>query len=148
MMDLIRQVPFTPLDDKLAVESLGYGTATYRLKVGEGNLRPGGTVSGPVLFTLCDLVAWTVVCTLRGKSALSVTTSAHIDFLNKPRPENDLIVIGSALKAGKRLVVTRVSVFSENDMEDPVAHASVTYSVPPAGGGGGNSSGGSRRPAL
>mmetsp|Transcript_3250 Transcript_3250/g.6327 ORF Transcript_3250/g.6327 Transcript_3250/m.6327 type:complete len:195 (-) Transcript_3250:99-683(-) len=131
MLELFKQVPFTPLDDKLSVEQLGYGSARIRLHVDSQNLRPGGTVSGPVLFTLCDLVAWAVVCSLKGKSLLSVTTSTSIDFLNKPRPEHDLIGVGQVLKNGKRLVVSRVSVYSDGDLENAVAHASVTYSVPP-----------------
>mmetsp|Transcript_33629 Transcript_33629/g.65467 ORF Transcript_33629/g.65467 Transcript_33629/m.65467 type:complete len:172 (+) Transcript_33629:135-650(+) len=131
MVELFKQVPYTPLNDKISVEHLGFGTARIRLRVDSQNLRPGGTVSGPVLFTLCDMVAWAVVCSLNGKSLLSVTTSTSIDFLNKPRAGHDLIGMGEVLKNGKRLVVSRVSVHSDGDLENAVAHASVTYSVPP-----------------
>mmetsp|Transcript_6954 Transcript_6954/g.17054 ORF Transcript_6954/g.17054 Transcript_6954/m.17054 type:complete len:195 (+) Transcript_6954:169-753(+) len=131
MLALVQSVKITPIDHNLAVEHLGFGTARFRLRVEQDNLRPGGTVSGPILFTLTDLVAWSVVCTLKGRSAMSVTTSVSIDFLSKPKPENDLIAVGETLKNGKRLVVSRVSIFSDGRMDWPVAHATVTYSVPP-----------------
>ena len=103
--------------------------------------RPGGTVSGPALFALSDLAMWALVCTTRGPSPLSVTTNATIDFLRKPEPERDLIAAAEVLKDGKRLVVGRVLITSEevgsgySDPQDPqraVAAASLTYSVPPS----------------
>ncbi|HET9531353.1 MAG TPA: PaaI family thioesterase, partial [Blastocatellia bacterium] len=64
-----------------------------------------------------------------GPVALAVTTNLNINFLRKPSAAD---VIGQArlLKLGKRLAVGEVIMYSENE-PDPVAHATVTYSIPP-----------------
>ena len=140
---LLKEVPFGGLQDAISVEILTAGKVRLRLTTTSENIRPGGSVSGPTLFTLADLTMWALVMTTRGPSALSVTTTATIDFLRRPAIGADLVAEGELLKDGKRLVVGRVSIFSdgvgvgedsaaEMSCGGPVAHVTATYSVPPA----------------
>ena len=91
--------------------------------------RPGGTVAGPTLMALADSTAWMTVCARIGPVALSVTTSLHIDFLQRPELV-DLVAEGRLLKLGRRLAVTDVGIRSEG-RDELVAKAQVTYSIPP-----------------
>ena len=92
-------------------------------------LRPGGTISGPVLMTLADTAMYLLVLSQIGPVALAVTTNLNINFLRKP-PPGDVLAQASLLKLGQRLAVGEVKIFSAGD-DQPVAHATVTYSIPP-----------------
>jgi acyl-coenzyme A thioesterase PaaI-like protein len=63
---------------------------------------------------------------------LGSTTSVSINFLRKPEPK-DLIAKAKLMKLGKRLAVAEVALFSP-DMDEMVAHAVGTYSIPAKGG--------------
>lgn len=105
------------------------GVASLRLTADERHLRPGGTVSGPTLFALADLAAYVVILAHLGPVALAVTTNLNINFLRKPAPR-DMFAECRMLKIGKRLAVGEVTLFSDGE-EEPVAHATGTYSIPP-----------------
>jgi uncharacterized protein (TIGR00369 family) len=92
-------------------------------------LRPGGVVSGPTIMTLADACMFAVVLSAIGKVKLAVTTSFSINFLYRASPA-DLLAEGTMLRLGKRLAVMQVTVHSEGH-EEPVAHATGTYSIPP-----------------
>jgi uncharacterized protein (TIGR00369 family) len=111
------------------VEDITVATVRVRLPIGEYNLRPGGTVSGPSLMALADTAAWLVIVGQIGPVALSVTTSLHIDFLRRPAMV-DVVAVGTLLKLGKRLAVADVALYSVGG-DDVVAKAQVTYSIPP-----------------
>lgn len=113
----------------LAVETVDAHAIRIRLPYHEKHLRPGGTVSGPTQMMLCDTAMYLVTLAQIGPVALAVTTSLNINFLRKPGP-SDLVAEGRLLKLGKRLAVGDVTLFSEG-MDEPVAHATVTYSIPP-----------------
>ena len=104
------------------------GGCTVRLDADERHLRPGGTVSGPSLFTLADIGGYVCVLSHAGPDALSVTTSLNINFLSKPSA-GELLVETKVLKLGKRLAVGEVFIFSQG-VREPVSHATVTYSIP------------------
>ena len=93
------------------------------------DLRPGGTISGPTLMALVDTSMWYVVLAMIGPVPLSVTTNLNMNFLRKPEP-GDLVAEARLLKLGRRLAVGDVLVRSDGK-EAPVAHATVTYSIPP-----------------
>lgn len=112
----------------LSVSELSGDHATLRLAVGGRHLRPGGTVSGPTQFFLADVCAFVAVLAVIGPVALAVTTSATINFLQKPAA-TDLVATARILKRGKRLVVVDCLIHSEG-VEDAVAHAVLTYSIP------------------
>jgi uncharacterized protein (TIGR00369 family) len=113
----------------LELEALGYGTCRVRMLYHPKNLRPGGTISGPAMMTLADFALYVAVLSVVGRTPLAVTTNLSINFLRKPE-QADLISETRLLKAGKRLCVGEVTVFSEGQ-DEPVAHVTGTYSVPP-----------------
>ncbi len=116
---------------KCTVESLGDKSSTVRHKVGFSELRPGGTVSGPVLMTVADVALYVAILGEIGLIPLTVTTSLTINFLRKPSSEKDIIAVCSLLKVGKALAVGEVALYSEGDAE-AVAHAVGTYAIPPS----------------
>lgn len=98
----------------------------------DDNLRPGGTVSGPTLMGLADAAMYVAILGQIGKVALAVTTNLNINFYRKPEP-GILRAEVRILKLGKRLAIGDVLIFSNDDTQS-VAHASVTYSIPPLQG--------------
>jgi uncharacterized protein (TIGR00369 family) len=92
-------------------------------------LRPGGTISGPMLMGLADLAMYAIVLAAIGRVELAVTTSLTINFLRKPPPA-DILAHARLLKLGKRLAVGEVELYSAED-PDMVAHVTATYSIPP-----------------
>ncbi len=111
------------------IEKLEPGRIVIRKETSDRDLRPGGTISGPTLFALADLSAYFVILAHIGPVALAVTTNLNINFLRKPEP-GTLISDCKILKLGKRLCIVEVSIYS-NGNDDPVAHATATYSIPP-----------------
>jgi acyl-coenzyme A thioesterase PaaI-like protein len=111
------------------VEQVGPLSATVRYPVGFAELRPGGTVSGPVLMAAADLALYAAILGTIGLVPLTVTTSLNINFLRKPAADRDIIAACSLLKVGKTLAVGEVALFSEG-VSDVVAHAVGTYSIP------------------
>ncbi len=111
------------------VEALGKGEVTVRAPFKDDFLRPGGTVSGPVLMGLADLAMYALVMSLIGRVELAVTTNLNCNFLRRPQPV-DIIAQGKILKLGSRLAVGEVALYSEGD-DEMVAHVTATYSIPP-----------------
>ncbi|MGH6967725.1 MAG: PaaI family thioesterase [Stellaceae bacterium] len=103
--------------------------AVFRLPYRADFLRPGGTISGPMMMGLADLAIYGAVLAAIGKRELAVTTSLTINFLRKPLPAA-LIAEARLLKLGKRLAVGEAAIFSEGDPA-MVAHVTATYSLPP-----------------
>lgn len=105
------------------------GGCTVRLNATERHLRPGGTVSGPSLFTLADIGGYACVLSHQGPEALSVTTNLNINFMRKAEagPIDGHCRI---LKLGKSLMVFDIDMRTPGDGLT-VAHATGTYSIPP-----------------
>ena len=114
----------------MRVEAAGQRRARVRQEVGFANLRPGGTISGPTMMALADTATYVVILAEIGLIALAVTTNLNISFMRKPEAGRDLIANAELLKLGSRLAVADVRIHSDG-VEDPVAHAQVTYSIPP-----------------
>ncbi len=85
---------------------MGEGRAVAALPFKSDFLRPGGTIGGPLLMMLADLVVYAAVLSAIGPVELAVTTSLTINFLRKP------------------------ALFTQGDGE-MVAHVVATYSIPP-----------------
>lgn len=115
------------------VEGVETNFLRMRLLYHERHLRPGGTISGPALMTLADMAMYFAVLSMIGPVALAVTTNLNINFLRKPAPA-DVIAECRLLKLGSRLAVGDVLMFSDmpNGKEEPVAQATLTYSIPPS----------------
>jgi uncharacterized protein (TIGR00369 family) len=117
--------------NKTIVEAVGDRSAAVRYKIGNEELRPGGTVSGPVLMTVADVALYVAILGEIGIVPLAVTTSLNINFLRKPAADCDVIGVCKLLKVGRSLAVGEVTLYSEGN-ENPVAHAVGTYSIPAA----------------
>ena len=113
------------------VEEVGHRTARVRMTYHERHIRPGGTLSGPSMMSLADFSVYVAVLAAIGPVGLAVTTNLNINFLRKP-DQKDLIARARLLKLGKRLAVGEVDIYSDGNEEDMVAHATMTYSIPPS----------------
>ncbi|MFT5426200.1 MAG: acyl-coenzyme A thioesterase PaaI-like protein [Gammaproteobacteria bacterium] len=111
------------------VEAVGNQSATIRHKIGVDELRPGGSVSGPVLMTVADVALYVAILGEIGLVPLAVTTSLSINFLRKPASDKDIIGVCKLIKVGKSLAVGEVALYSEGN-DEVVAHAVGTYSIP------------------
>jgi uncharacterized protein (TIGR00369 family) len=116
----------------LVVARLERGLAVVEMTTGADDLRPGGTVAGPVLFWFADLAMYAAVLSAIGNVPLAVTTDATIHFLRRPRA-GTLIARATVIKEGKRLVVGEARIAHAGEEDAPVAHAVMTYSVPVEG---------------
>ena len=121
---------FGQVAQEFVVEDVDDDRLILRLIVQGRHLRPGGTVSGPSIFALADVAVYLAILARIGPVALAVTTSASVDFLRKPAAGVDLLAEARILKLGRVLAVGDVLVRSQSG-PDPVARATLTYSIPP-----------------
>jgi len=112
------------------VDAVGDGGATISRRITPDDLRPGGTVSGPVLMGVADVALYVAILGKVGIVPLAVTTSLTINFLRKPSARARIIAHSALMKVGRTLVVGEVSLYSEGSGE-PVAHVVGTYALPP-----------------
>jgi acyl-coenzyme A thioesterase PaaI-like protein len=115
---------------KCIIEEVGQRGATVSRDVGTADLRPGGTVSGPVLMGVADLALYVAILGEIGIVPLAVTTSLTINFLRKPASGQRITGVCKLLKMGKSLAVGEVWLYSAGSSE-PVAHVVGSYSIPP-----------------
>lgn len=115
---------------KCVVEAVGDNSSTLSHDIGIDELRPGGTVSGPVLMSIADVALYVAILGKIGIVPLTVTTSLTINFLRKPSAEARIIADCTLLKVGRTLIIGEVSLYSEGS-SDLVAHVVGTYSIPP-----------------
>lgn len=121
---------FPQVGGQFTIEELGEMRVRVRLHVSDMHLRPGGTVSGPSIFSLADVSVYIAILGMIGPQGMTVTTNCSIDFMRKPAANTDLIAECRLLKLGRVLAVGEVLIFSDG-MDQPVARASLTYSIPP-----------------
>ncbi len=129
-LDRFMEEHFPQVKDDFLVEEVNEAGIIMSLLVSERNLRPGGTVSGPSMFSLADVSIYLAILSQIGPEALAVTTNCSIDFMRKPEAGADLIAHARLLKLGRALAVGDVLIYSEGG-EEPVARAALTYSIPP-----------------
>lgn len=115
---------------KCVVETVNENGAILSHEIGVNELRPGGTVSGPVMMAVADVAIYVAILGRIGIVPLTVTTSLTINFLRKPSAEARIIAECTLMKIGRTLIVGEVSLYSEGS-DDIVAHVVGTYSVPP-----------------
>jgi uncharacterized protein (TIGR00369 family) len=112
-----------------AVEQVSEMFAQTRLHFKPRYLRHGGVVAGPTLMMLADTTMFVALLAMIGPVTNTFTTNLNINFL-RTTPAKDVIAKARLLKLGKRLAVGDVTFFPDGE-EEPVAHATVTYSIPP-----------------
>ncbi len=115
--------------NKCTIDAIGKRSATVRHEIAESELRPGGTVSGPVMMTVADVALYVAILAEIGIVPLAVTTSLNFNFMRKPASDRAIIGICKMLKIGRTLAVGEVTLYSEGQ-DEPVAHAVGTYAIP------------------
>jgi uncharacterized protein (TIGR00369 family) len=126
---LTREFP----QNKCVVEEVDNGSATVMHHVGSDHLRPGETVSGPLLMMVADVALYVAILGTIGIVPLAVTTSLTINFLRKPSAGKPIVGVCKLIKVGRTLAVGEVALYSRGN-EEMVAHAVGTYSIPPVRG--------------
>jgi acyl-coenzyme A thioesterase PaaI-like protein len=114
---------------KGTIEAVGGGASTVRHQIGVDELRPGRTVSGPILVAIADLALYVAILGEIGIVPLIVTTNLNINFLRKPSADRAVVGVCKLMKLGKSLAVGEVALYSEG-IEEPVAHVVATYAIP------------------
>jgi acyl-coenzyme A thioesterase PaaI-like protein len=120
--------------NRCILREVGDGGATVAYEVGADDLRPGGTVSGPVMMMVADVALYIAILGEIGIVPLAVTTSLTVNFLRKPPAAGRILGVCKLMKVGRTLAVGEVSLYSEGASE-PVAHVVGTYSIPPGNAG-------------
>ena len=110
------------------IEDVGDGTARLRMPHSRERLRPGGIVAGPALMALADCAVWVALLGVIGREAMTVTVNLNINFF-RPGPPVDVLADVRLHRVGKRLATGDVLMYSDGD-PDPIALATVTYSIP------------------
>src|SRR5438309_775937 len=105
---MLREFPQT----KCSILDVGDGGATIAHEVGPTELRPGGTVSGPVLMATADMALYVAILGEIGIVPLAVTTSLNINFLRKPIATARVIGVCKLIKLGRSLAVGEVNLYS------------------------------------
>ena len=114
---------------KCVVEAIGERSSIVSHAVGFNELRPGGTVSGPVLMTLADVAIYAALLGELGLVALAVTSNLSINFLRKPSADKDLVAHCKLVKVGRTLVMGEAMLYSKGD-DRPMAQVMGTYAIP------------------
>ncbi len=114
---------------KCVIEAVGNRSATISHRVGTEELRPGGTVSGPVLMTVADVALYVALLGEIGIVPLAVTSSLTVNFLRKPSSSESVIGVCKLIKVGRLLAIGEVLLYSRGS-DDPVAHVVGTYAIP------------------
>ncbi|MBM3671303.1 MAG: PaaI family thioesterase [Actinobacteria bacterium] len=112
----------------MKIEEASPEGARIRMLAAPEQLRPGGIVSGPSLMTLADFAVWVPVLAAIGPEPYTTTVNLNIHFLRRV-PPGDVIAETRLLKVGKRLATGDVVMYADGD-PDPVAQATVTYTIP------------------
>tara|TARA_B100001029_G_C14967171_1_gene398001 strand:- start:80 stop:496 length:417 start_codon:yes stop_codon:yes gene_type:complete len=127
-LELFMKKEFSQVSKNFKILDLDLGSISMKMNVLNEHLRPGDTISGPTMFLLADISFYLATLSLIGPKSLTVTTNCSINFLRKPN-KHDLTSKARVLKIGKTLSVGDVLIYSL-DKTKPVAHASLTYSIP------------------
>ena len=126
---LIREgVPMAD-DIDLRIERLDAAGARARVPYQDKLVRPGGTLSGPVIMALADAAMYAVVLGRLGRVEMAVTANLNINFLSKPAAV-DLLADARILRLSRRQAVCEVGVFSVGAESVKKEHVTGTYALP------------------
>ena len=109
-------------------EAVGERAAIARLDTSTVNLRPGGIISGPTVFGVCDAALYYACFTVMGIEPMVLTSEMSIRFL---RPARGQVLRAKAQldHAGRRSLIGTVIAWTD-DIAKPVAAAQGTYVAP------------------
>ncbi len=110
------------------IEAVDSRQARVRLKFTERSVRPGGTISGPAMFTLADFSIYVaLIATLGAEGIPALTTNLNITFLKRPE-QGDLIAEARIIRLGRRLAYADVGLRMDG-ADEMVAHATGSYAL-------------------
>lgn len=112
--------------DGYSCVDIGAGFAVARWSYDRGLDRPGGLISGPTQFTICDTALWFLSFTVVGLEPMAVTSDLHITFL-RPAKGNDLLARADLVRSGRSRIFGQVRVWVDGEESRPVAHATGSY---------------------
>ena len=90
-----------------------------------GMLRPGELIAGPVMMSLADTAAYSLILAHVGPELMAVTSALNINFLRGAR-KGDVHADAQLLTLGRRNAVCDVRIWTESP-DRPAAQATVTY---------------------
>ena len=103
------------------------GHSLVKLSPEEQDLRPGNTISGPVMFEIADCAFYAAIL-FKDPDPMSVTVNCSMNFFKRPSV-SDLFAKATILKFGQKLVVGEVTIYS-GTVKNRVAQAMMTYARP------------------
>jgi uncharacterized protein (TIGR00369 family) len=109
-------------------ESVGPGWAVALFRAGDAHLRPGGIISGPTVFGVCDAALYHACFTAIGIEPMALTSELSIRFL-RPARGVELRARAQLLHVAPRSIVGTVTAWTD-DPDRPVAVAQGTYVRP------------------
>jgi uncharacterized protein (TIGR00369 family) len=116
------------------IEAVSARTAQVRMRFDTRHMRPGGTISGPAMFTLGDIAIWVAVMGAMGEAGVdAVTTHFNLHFLARPG-QRDMIAKVQLLRVSQRSAVAECQLFSDG-ADEMVAHGVAGYAIPSSNSG-------------
>ena len=109
----------------LSIERYSEELIVARVEFDETNLRPGGVLSGPTLFSVVDSMGYLVTMSRAPKGSNGFTSALTMQFL-RPAPVGPVRVEGRLLKFSKRASVIDTILYRDG-LDGPVAQGVVTY---------------------
>jgi uncharacterized protein (TIGR00369 family) len=106
-------------------EQVGEGWAVARFGADALALRPGGIISGPTVFGLCDAALYYACFTVLGIEPMTLTSEMSIRFL-RPATGDEIRARAHLLDVGRRSIVGSITAWTD-DIDKPVAIAQGTY---------------------
>ena len=119
---------FPQMANEFEIVAITQNRVILSLQTENRHLRPGDTVSGPTIFSLCDVSSYINLLAVLGPVKQSVTTNCSIDFMRRPKA-GILYCEAKILKLGRRLAVLDGLVHSEKIDNSPIARFSMTYAL-------------------
>jgi acyl-coenzyme A thioesterase PaaI-like protein len=119
-----REYPTAPS----SCESVGAGWAVACFDSSQVGLRPGGIISGPTVFGVCDAALWYACFTVIGIEPMALTSELSIRFL-RPARGQQVRARADLHHPGRRSMIGSVVAWTD-DPERPVAVAQGTYVRP------------------
>lgn len=110
-------------------EALGPGWAIAVVRPAAANLRPGGIISGPTVFGLCDAALYYACFTAIGLEPMTLTSEMSIRYL-RPAFGEVLRARAELVSVGRRSIVGNISAWTDSP-DKPVAVCQGTYVRPP-----------------
>jgi uncharacterized protein (TIGR00369 family) len=109
-------------------EAVSEGWAVAHLRADAMVLRPGGIISGPTIFALCDAALYYACFTVIGIEPMAVTSEMSIRFL-RPARGSEIRARADLQDVGRRSLVGSVIAWTDS-IDKPVAVAQGTYVRP------------------